>query len=358
MPLTIIDIAREAGVSKSTVSLVINNSQSVKTETRHRVEQVINRLGYVPNQAARQLIMNRSHTLGLIFLTSNHFTKAYDFSSVPETLLYDVSVGINRELTNTDYTLLTERFSMTEDRTVLPRIVSKRRLEGIVFVGGLITDEFIEQVKEMKIPLLLIGRQYKGTDSVFVDVEKAGYMGVRYLLEKGHRNILFVNGPETNPNSYLKKIGVEAAVREMRAARPTIRIVHSGYAGLDAYKAIKGYWKNSVKLSHGKQPSAVFCGSDGIAGGIMRFLYEKGLHVPGDISVVSTEYSLLSEYISPRLTSVDWQKEILGREACRILLNRINKPGARTINLKIPPILVEQDSVRSFNTPTPLLKAR
>ncbi|MCL2319108.1 MAG: LacI family transcriptional regulator [Treponema sp.] len=341
MALTIIDIAREAGVSKSTVSLVLNHSQTVKTETRHRVEQVISRLGYVPNQAARQLITKASRTLGLVFLTSNHFTRASEFSSVPETLLYDVSAGINAELTNTDYTLLTERFSVAEGSTVLPGIISKRRLDGIVFIGGLVSDDFIERVKKLKIPLILIGRQYKGIDSVFVDVEQAGYLGARHLLEKGHRNILFVNGPELNRNSILKKRGVESAAREMRASPSSIKVIHSGYAGIDAYGTIKNYWKN------GPRPGAIFCGSDGIAGGVMRFLYEKGLQVPADVSVISTEYSLLSEYIPPRLTSIDWQKENIGKEACRILLNRINKPSVRTINLKIPPVLIEQDSVRA-----------
>ena len=344
MPSTIIDIAREAGVSKSTVSLVINNSQNVKTETRHRVEEVINRLGYVPNQAARQLITNRSHTLGLIFLTSNHFSKAYEFSSVPETLIYDVSAGINTELTNTDYTLLIERFSMIEGKKSMPRIISKRRLDGIVFIGGLISDDTIDQVRNMKIPLILIGREYKGIDSVFVDIEQAGFLGMRYLLEKGHRNILFVNGPESNYNSHLKRKGVEAAVEEFETNPSLINIVHSGYAGIDGYKAIRACWKDGVK------PSAVFCGSDGIAGGVMRFFHDEGIQVPADISIVSIEFSLLSEYNSPRLTSIDWQKENLGKEACRILLSRINKPNARTINLKIPPILIEQDSVKQLRT--------
>jgi LacI family transcriptional regulator/LacI family purine nucleotide synthesis repressor len=342
MPLTILDIAREAGVSKSTVSLVINHSQNVKTETRHRVEQVIERLGYIPNQAARQLIMNRTHTLGLIFFTFNHFRRAYEFSSIPETLLYDVSAGINTELANTDYTLLTERFSIIEGKKDVPHLIKKRRLDGIVFIGVLVTGELIDRVKNLKIPLLLIGSQYKGVDSVYVDVAQSGYLGIRYLLEKGHRNILFINGPQSSCNSILKNRGVEAAVREMDSGFPLPHTIYSGYTGLDAYETIKAYWKN------GANPSAVFCGSDGIAGGVLRFLYEKGLRVPGDISIVTTEYSVISEYSSPRLTSIDLQKEILGKEACRTLLDRINKPSARTINLTISPVLVERDSVNSL----------
>jgi LacI family transcriptional regulator/LacI family purine nucleotide synthesis repressor len=341
MSVTILDIAREAGVSKSTVSLVINNSQNVKAETRCKVEQTIERLGYVPNMAARQLIMNRTHTLGLIFLTSNHFNKAYEFSSVPETLLYDTSVGINTELTNTEYTLLTERFSLIEGSKVLPRLIKERRLDGVFLVGGLLTETLIKHLKKLHIPLVLMGSWYKGLDSVFVDLEQVGYLGVDYLLQKGHRNVLFVNGPESSPNSILKAKGAKAAFQRRNLNLRSLKITHSGYAGSGAREAISAAWEKDFK------PSAIFCGSDGIAGGVMHFLYEKALRIPDDVSVLSYEYSLLTEYASPSLTSIDIQKEILGKEACRILLNRINKPTARPINLRLPPILIERNSVRN-----------
>jgi LacI family transcriptional regulator/LacI family purine nucleotide synthesis repressor len=341
MPVTILDIAREAGVSKSTVSLVINNSQKVKAETRYKVEQTIERLGYVPNMAARQLIMNRTHTLGLVFLTSNHFNKAYEFSSVPETLLYDTSVGINTELTNTEYTLLTERFSLIEGSNVLPHLVKERRLDGIFFIGGLLTEALVRHVRKLHIPLVLIGSSYKGMDSVFVDLEQAGFIGVDYLLQKGHRNILFVNGPESSPNSVLKAKGALAAFRRRNLNPRSLKILYGGYMGSGVCETISAAWGKNCK------PSAIFCGSDGIAGGVMHFLYEKALRVPDDVSVLAYEYSLLTEYASPPLTSIDIQKEILGKEACRVLLNRINKPSARPINLRLPPILIERNSVRA-----------
>jgi LacI family transcriptional regulator/LacI family purine nucleotide synthesis repressor len=345
MPVTILDIAREAGVSKSTVSLVINNPQIVKKETRCRVQEAIDRLGYVPNHAARQLIMNRTHTLGLIFLTSNHFSKAYEFSSVPETLLYDASDGINAELANTNYTLLTERFSLIESSDALPHLIKERRLDGVLFIGGLFTSKLIEQVRKIHLPMVIIGRQYENLDSVSVDLEQAGCMGIRYLLEQGHKNILFLNGPKSSSNSALKARGAEAALQKMKMPPSALRIIHSGYTGLNAYEAIKKSWGGSF------HPSAIFCGSDGIAGGIMRFLYEKGLHVPRDISILTAEYSVLTEYSTPPLTSIDLQKEILGKEACRILLNRIKEPGTKPVTMRLPPILIQRNSVRPFQEP-------
>jgi LacI family transcriptional regulator/LacI family purine nucleotide synthesis repressor len=352
MPVTILDIAREAGVSKSTVSLVINNSPNVKAETRRTVKETIERLGYVPNMAARQLILNRTHTLGLIFLTANHFNKACEFSSVPETLLYDTSVGINTELTNTEYTLLTERFSLIEGSQTLPHLIKERRLDGVFFVGGLLTEALVRHVRKLRIPLVLVGSSCKGMDSVFVDLEQAGYLGIEYLLQKGHRNILFVNGPESSPNSILKAKGAIAAFQRMRLNPRSLKIIHAGYTGSETREAISAAWEKDFK------PSAIFCGSDGLAGGVMRFLYEKALRVPDDVSVLTYEYSLLTEYSAPSLTSIDIQKEILGKEACRILLNRINKPAARSINLRLPPILIERNSVRPRFNPRPIIQAK
>jgi LacI family transcriptional regulator/LacI family purine nucleotide synthesis repressor len=340
MPVTILDVAREAGISKSTVSLVINNSPNVKAETRYKVEETIERLGYIPNMAARQLIMNRTHTLGLIFLTANHFDKSYEFSSVPETLLYDTSVGINTELTNTEYTLLTERFSLIEGSRALPHLIKERRLDGVFFVGGLLTEALIRHVRKLHIPLVLIGSICEGLDSVFTDLEQAGYMGIEYLLKKGHRNILFVNGPESSHNSILKAKGAKAAFRKMNLNPRSLKMIHAGYTGAGTRETINAAWGKDFK------PSAIFCGSDGLAGGVMHFLYEKALRVPDDVSVLTYEYSLLTEYSAPSLTSINIQKEILGKEACRVLLNRINKPSARPIDLKLPPILVERNSVR------------
>ncbi|GHV37475.1 catabolite control protein A [Spirochaetia bacterium] len=342
MPVTILDIAREAGVSKSTVSLVINNAENVKMETRYKVQQAIERLGYIPNQAARQLILNRTHTLGLVFLTSNHFNKEYAFSSVPETLFYSASTGINRELANTDYTLLTERFSSIMGSNVLPNLIKARRLDGVFLIGGLFKEELIEHIQKLRLPVIIIGRQYKNIDSVQVDLEQTGYMAVRHLLERGHKNILFVNGPETSSNSALKAQGVTRALEEKKANHPALHIIHSGYSGLNGYEAIKKHWKEKAP------PSAIFCGSDGIAAGVMRFLYEKGLHVPRDISILTSEISMLTEFCSPALTSIDPQYETLGKEACRILLNRIKKPKAQPTTLLLPPIMIQWNSVRDL----------
>jgi LacI family transcriptional regulator/LacI family purine nucleotide synthesis repressor len=338
MSVTILDVAKEAGVSKSTVSLVINNSNSIKLETQYKVRQAIEKLGYVPNLAARQLTTSRTHTLGLIFMTSNQQQKPYGFSSVCETLLYDTSNGIYSGLKNTDYTLLVERFSDTGDHD-LPELVKSGRLDGVFLIGGLFSGHFVEALQKHKLPLVIIGLQYEGYDSISVDTEAVGYMGAKYLLEQNNRKIAFINGPLSNYNSQQKLKGIQRALDEFNLDPSTIQTVHTGYSGQNGYEGIKELWEK------GYRPDAVFGSSDGITSGILRFLYEKAIRIPDDISVLGYEDSILSEYSSPALTVIDAHKEIMGKEACSVLMNRIKKPKSKIVNLSIEPSLIIRNSV-------------
>ncbi len=340
MAVTILDVAKEAGVSKSTVSLVINNSDSIKPETQYKVREAIQKLGYTPNIAARQLISNCTHTLGLIFLTSNKTQKPYAFTSICETLLYDTSNGIYAGLADTQYSLLVERFSVAED--TLPELIKNRRLDGAFLIGGLFTTHFIETLQKMNLPFVIIGRQYEGFDSISVDTEEVGYLGAKYLLEQGHKKIAFINGPTTSSNSHKKVAGIEKALTELKVNPSSVEIIHSdSYSGLSGYNALRKLWEQGIR------PDAVFCGSDGLTSGAVRFLYELGIRIPEDISVLGYEDSILAEYASPALTVIDAHKETMGKEASAVLINRIKKPRAKEVTLTIKPSLIIRDSVRS-----------
>ena len=340
MAVTILDVAKEAGVSKSTVSLVINNSSSVKLETQYKVRQAIDKLGYIPNLAARELTTSRTNTLGLIFMTSNQYQKPYGFSSVCETLLYDTSNGIYTGLKNTHYTLLVERFSDKGDSTI-PELVKSGRLDGVFLIGGLFSNHFVEALQRHDIPIVIIGRQYEGYDSISVDTEAVGYMGTKYLIEQGHKKIAFINGPLSSNISKQKLKGVHKALDELDVDPSIVETVHAGYSGLNGYDGIKQLWEK------GYRPDAVFGASDGITSGILRFLYDKAIRIPDDISVLGYEDSILSEYSSPALTVIDAHKEMMGEQACSVLLNRIKKPRVKVVNLNIAPSLIVRSSVIS-----------
>lgn len=339
MGVTIMDVAKEAGVSKSTVSLVMNNSTSIKLETQYKVREAIKKLGYVPNFSARGLTTNRTQTLGMIFLTSNPAKRPYAFDSVSETLMYDTSNGIFIGLQNSSYALLTERFSDEPGQGNLPSLVKEGRVDGVFLIGGLFSPELIGHLKNIGLPSVVIGRQFEGVDCIYCNMEQVGYLAGLELLNAGRREVLFVNGPAGSANSLKKLAGLQRVWAEQGMPPEALHVVYSRYTGADAYQAVRQAWEAGIR------PDAVFGASDGITGGILRFLYEENLRIPDDISLIGYESSILSEYAPVPLTVIDAHKEKMGEEACKALLNRINHPRASQVNLEISPTLIHGKSI-------------
>ncbi|QOV18772.1 LacI family DNA-binding transcriptional regulator [Blautia liquoris] len=334
--ITILDVAKEAGVSKSTVSLVINNSSAVKLETQYKVRDAINKLGYVPNFAARGLTTKRNHILGIIFLTSDLVHSPDEFTSVPETLLYDVNIGIDKTLRNTDYALLSERFSTNEKS--LPDLITSGRVDGVFIIGGLYQPDFIERLKSSGMPAVLIGREHKEIDSVSPDLTKVGFIAGKKLVHTGHKKILFVNGPRSSNNSQKKLDGLQLALKDVRTG-VTAKTLYSGYSSLEAYQTISEIWTN------GYRPDAIFGGSDGITAGILQFALQKGIRIPEDISLIGYERSVISEHTAIPYTVIDSHKDIMGEIACNALLNRIHKPNSSLVHMQLEPTLISRDSI-------------
>ena len=340
MRVTMMDVAKEAGVSKSTVSLVINGSNDIKLETQYRVRQAVEKLGYVPNVAARGLTTNQTQTLGVVFLTSNIQKRPYDFDSTTETLLYDTSNGIYTGLRDSRYALLTERFSVADSTSQLPSIVKNGRVDGVFLVGGLFTTEFIEQLRKINLPVVIIGRRYEGIDCVYSEMETAGYLAGKELLQTGHKKILFLNGPSTSLNSQRKLAGIQAAWKDFGETSAELKVICSpAYSGQSAYDVLGELW------AEGYRPDGIFGGSDGISAGAVRFLYQKGVRIPDDISLIGYESSILSQYACIPITVIDTHKEKMGEEACRVLLNRIERPKSTPVSLAMEPTLIHGASI-------------
>lgn len=340
MSVTLFDVAKEAGVSKSTVSLVINNSDAVKPETRERVYAAINKLNYTPNVSAQELTTKKKQVLGSIFLTKNLSEGTYLFDSVTETFFYDTLTGISSELSKTNYGLISERFSRNEQTGDLPLIVKNNRVAGLFIIGGLISNELIEIILQKKLPAVIIGSQHPLIDSVNVDIFKAACIAVKYLTDLGHRKIAFINGPVESSTTDIKLKGYCKALKDAGIEIDGRLITNAEFTGLSGYIAMKKLWESGVKMT------AVFCASDSIAAGAMRYLYDAGIRIPDVISVIGYEHSIISEHVIPALTTVQICKEQMGVKACKLLLNRIKNPEDGIKNQILKPKLIIRDSVR------------
>lgn len=343
MAVTIKDVAKAAKVSVSTVSLVINNSDLVKMETRYRVWQAIKELGYTPNQYARSLVTKKKRIIGVALMTYNSLTNWFTFNGHVDTYLSEILPSIEKEINKSQYSMLLEHFCVKDNVKKLPSIMSPDRVDGMLIAGGLVSDDILWKIQETKIPTVLIGSRYENLDYVDTDPEIGIYMGTRYLIEQGHTDIVFINGSEYSQTSERKMNGFKAALNEAQLELRPDWVGQAEYSGQAAYKVMREMWERGIR------PTAILGGYDCITIGALRFLYEKGLRCPEDVSAIGFEDSILAEFCYPPLTTINIAKEQIGLEACRVLLNRIKRPKAKAVKLIIKPTLTIRNSVTEKN---------
>ncbi len=341
---TIYDVANEAGVSKSTVSLVINNSPKIKPETKYKVLSAIEKLGYTPNIAAVELTTKRRLNLGMILVTNHDSVRRTDFDSIDDNYFHDVSSGIYDAMKNYNYGILTEQFTATANNAdKIPNIVKTKRVDGLFIIGGLFDDSFIRNILQEKVPMVILGRTYPKIDSVNTDSKFATYIGVQYLIKKGHKEILFISGPDLTPSTKMKSDGYKLALTEAGIPFREELIAKSEFSGLGGYDAIKDALTNR-KIN----PTAVFTSSDAIAVGAMRYLYEKNIRIPNQMSIATYDDTILATHAVPALTSVAINKDQIGMQAAKLLLARLENLEKESKSIIIPVNLIERDSVRKI----------
>jgi LacI family transcriptional regulator/LacI family purine nucleotide synthesis repressor len=338
--ITIIDVAREAGVSKSTVSLVINGNNAIKPETRDRVLEKVRELGFVPNINARNLTTRKTHILGVIMIVENLDYSSYEFDSETEIFSYDVATGIPAGLACSDYGILTERFCAAGDKTALPKLVINRRVDGVFVMGGAFHSNFISNLKKHKIAVVVVGRHLAEVDSVSPDFIEAAYLSTKYLITTGHRKILFINCPTIFSSNQDRCLGIIRAAGECAYSIDPAWMINTQHnTGESGYRAVRYCWES------GMRPDGIFVANDTLALGVMRFLHERQARVPDDISIIGYEDSILAGYAVPPLTTINISKAKMGEEAARLLLERLGNPKKRYASLTIVPRLVERGSV-------------
>ena len=340
--VTIIDVANYAGVSKSTVSTVLNNGPHVKEETRLRVEEAVKALGYVCNNNARGLRKRETKCLGVIIAVESRDVHTYEFNFEAGQFGYAVTNGIPDGLTDSDYGLITEQYCPSEMVGELPSIIKNARVDGVFLVGSLFDDVLLERIRNLNLPVVGVGTCYDSIDCVWPDVAKGVYLQVNELVGNGINRIAMINCPAGFANAKMRTDGWEQAISEFQAdLQQTWMIQCDTNTGEGGYLATKALWES------GARPDGLVTAHEAIALGAMRYLYEQGIRIPEDISVTSYETSVLGGYSTPPLTSVNIKKEEMGAIAARMLLKRIEDPNVPLQKHIIDPELVVRASVSS-----------
>lgn len=340
---TIFDVAKCAGVSKSTVSLVLNNSPLVKEESRLKVLDAIEKLNYVPNNNARGLSTRTTNCLGIVIMSEKSPMISYDFDQHTGICSYNISSGIMSALIDTKYGTIIEQFCSIDSPGELPRVVQNKRVDGIFIVGFPYDMGMIKRLVDMNFPFVLVGvgSLESGIDSVRADPGDGVRLGFKHLLDTGHRDICYINCPKTFRSNYVRYDALRAVSRECGVELKSDWIMDCDQNnGKGAYDTFKAFWEA------GNRPDAILTANGHLALGAMRYLYEQNVRIPDDVSIVAYEDSSISGYSTPALTTVNIHKEQMGAIAARCLLDRLQNPNKDVEEIVVPAELVIRDSVR------------
>jgi DNA-binding LacI/PurR family transcriptional regulator len=334
---TLKDVAGLAGVSTATASLALNDGR-VSEETRQRVLAVARRLNYVPNRIGRMLHTGRAKTICLLFMTSPSHADIVHHTS----LYYYLIEGVLAIADRAKYSLRLEVKSHEDPDLLLffDQVVGDRSLDGIIIVPQFLTDyPFLHTLQTRSFPYVMFRPARFGTDVNYVDIENAegGRLVAHLFARLGHTKIAMINGPETHVDAIERERGfmegLSSAGIHLLVRRHGDFLIQSGFS---AMKNILAELK----------PDAVFCANDYMAAGAIKFLWEAGLRVPQEISVVGYDNNDICEGIIPSLTTVDHRLEELGQCLTRGLLDLI-EGTVPNIRKSIVPRLIERQSHRA-----------
>ncbi len=314
MFVTIKDVASKAGVSLSTVSLVLNNKKPVSNETRQKVLEVIESLNYHPRRIARGLASKKTGNIGFI-LTENHFSNAEPFYT-------RVFLGTEFEARKYHYYVLLTTVDRTFRKTEIPRFLLEKNVDGILLAGR-VPFSLIDYIRELGLPFVLIDFLPRSGPfyAVLIDNLQGTYDAVSYLIRKGHRNIAFIGGDMAHPSLEERFEGYKKALRDHQIVlQNRIIITEEEYTGFD-----NGYHATCSLLSRKGSFTALFAGNDAMALGSLRRFREANIPVPEKVAVVGFDDIEADAQTEPRLTTVRVFKEELGAIAVRRLTEMFEK---------------------------------
>jgi DNA-binding LacI/PurR family transcriptional regulator len=317
MGLTIRDIARIANVSRSTVSLALNDSPRINPETKKRVLEIVQRLDYHPNAMARALVEKRSRVLALLVPQIDHvFSDSYFSETVSG--ITDVIYGRGYSLT---LEVTTQRFI---DDAVYERLFQERRIDGMLIVGSLTTDEWISRLRDRGRPICLVNSVWEGVSSLVADNRAGAERVVDHLVGLGHREIGYIKGLDITTVGQQRDEGFRAALERHGPKYDEDLVAYGNFSEQSGHEAMKEL------LGRSRRPTAVFTTNDMMALGSVRAIRDHGLRVPEDVAIVGGDDIPLAHYVTPALTTIRQPMDEIGSLAVGTLISRLEVDDGKT----------------------------
>jgi len=334
---TISEIARQSGVSVSTVSLILNNKPGVSSETRARVLQIAEELEYPFKPGVGSGIISRVSTIGMIVKTD------LDLPPQANPFYSKVIIGIEDVCRRNGINLLFATLPVDENNCPVeaPQLLYNDSLDGLLMVGTFV-DETITTISGRRMPPIVLVDGYSNTesfDTVVSDNFRAAYQAVSYLIERGHRYIgLLGSEISSYPSLKERRNGYLRAMKENDIA-PV-------YMADFNINRSKGYDETIGLLQDYPHITALFCVNDDVGSHAIRAAKVLGKRVPIDISIIGYDDSYIALNTHPALTTMHVDTIAMGRAAVHLLALRIENPESARMSLTIHSTLVERESVK------------
>lgn len=327
---TSFDVAKMAGVSRTTVSFVLNNVHgvSISEATRQRVLDAAKKLNYYPDAAGRKLVSGRSYNLGLVLCQSHEQIFA-------DALLPQVLLGVEQAATTQGFQVLLKPLE-PDDNTGYMRLINENHVDGIILSGPRQDDTEIIRLHRDGFPIMLMGQLPEG-GIPFVDIDAVddAACAIQHLIGLGHRRIAMItNASLEYTSAQQRRSGYLKALQEAGIDPNDSYLREGNYTPASGYEAMNELLKVSPR------PTAVFVASDVVALGAMQAIKRAGLRIPEDMAVVGFDDIPLSEYYDPPLTTLRIPAYGLGWAAGERLVRLVNNE-----NLDLEGVLLESELI-------------
>lgn len=327
--VTIVDVAKEAGVSYSTVSRVVNNKSYVKPETRARVVKAMTRLGYQANLQARSLAGGSSNVIGLLV---TELTTQY---------MGEIVSGIEEVLTSNQYELMlytTHRKKAKESAFV--NMMARGLADGLLIVLPREPEAYLLSLRQRNFPYVLIDQfGIDDTDlSVTATNRDGGYEATKHLISLGHRRIGMITGWMDMISAVHRLEGYRSALADHEIAYDE-RLIYVG-----DFTQTSGYLGANTLLDLADPPTAVFASNDMGALGVMDAVRDRGMKVATDISIVGFDDVPIASAVTPPLTTIRQPLSEMGLRATQMLVDLIQEPEKPQCGIVLPTTLIIRGS--------------
>jgi DNA-binding LacI/PurR family transcriptional regulator len=337
--VTVEDVALRAGVSRATVSRVLNGSPRVSPEARLAVTKAIEQLRYVPNPAARMLMTRRSDSVGVVILESAN--RLFD-----DPYFNNLLLGISGALSDHGMQLVLLIAQSAQEEGRLERYIAARHVDGAMIIGPRADDGLPRRLVDRGVPIVINGRPSgeqvsSGAESLsYVDVEnrEGARAAVTHLAAGGRRRIATIHGPLDLASGQDRLDGYRLGLREAGLAVDHGLEEDGGYLPEHAAEAMRSLLRRRPDID------AVFAASDSMAAAAIGVLHDAGRRVPEDVAVVGFDDSPLAITVRPALTTVRQPIAAMGRELADLLVRQIMDPAGAPRRVIFPTELIVRES--------------